>query len=106
MQKVMKRNVSRRWITFTLILCMLLPYIPIRTAAAVIGPEDAVQQSGNSVAYINYYGKGTALLYTPNYSGIKEDILLASYTGISSFSFLYTVKCTMTRGAIIPVSGL
>ena len=46
------------------------------------------QKNGNSVAYPNYYGSGTALIYTPTLDGVKEDILLAKYNGISDFTFL------------------
>ena len=46
------------------------------------------QRNGNSVAYPNYFGSGTALVYTPTLDGVKEDILLAKYNGISNFTFL------------------
>lgn len=46
------------------------------------------QRNGNSVAYPNYYGSGTALIYTPTLDGVKEDILLAKYNGVSDFTFL------------------
>lgn len=47
-----------------------------------------VRQQNGKVAYLNCYGKGTGLIYTPTLSGMKEDILLSSYTGVNSFSFL------------------
>ncbi len=56
--------------------------IPENIAAAT-----AVQQDGK-IAYLNCYGKGTELIYTPTLSGVKEDILLGMYTGVNSFSFL------------------
>lgn len=56
--------------------------IPENIAAAT-----AVQQDGK-IAYLNCYGKGTGLIYTPTLSGVKEDILLSAYTGVNSFSFL------------------
>ncbi|MBQ8358705.1 MAG: DNRLRE domain-containing protein, partial [Oscillospiraceae bacterium] len=46
------------------------------------------QRNGNSVAYPNYFGSGTALVYTPTLDGVKEDILLAKYSGTSEFTFL------------------
>jgi len=46
------------------------------------------QQTENSIIYPNYYGRGVSLVYTPSLSGVKEDILLARYTGINSFTFL------------------
>lgn len=45
------------------------------------------QNNGTSVCYPNYFGTGTLLMYTPTLSGIKEDIVLAHYTGINTFSF-------------------
>ena len=44
--------------------------------------------SDGSVTYTNYYGEGTSLRYTPTLSGIKEDIILSSYNGTNSFSFM------------------
>ena len=42
----------------------------------------------NSVLYDNYFGAGTKLIYTPTLDGVKEDIILTSYRGVNSFSFL------------------
>ena len=42
----------------------------------------------NSVVYDNYFGTGTKLIYTPTLDGVKEDIVLTAYRGISSFTFL------------------
>ncbi|MBQ8165074.1 MAG: RICIN domain-containing protein [Clostridia bacterium] len=51
----------------------------------------ALNSADNSITYENYFGTGTDLRYTPLLSGIKEDIILSSYTGVSSFEFiLYT----------------
>ena len=44
--------------------------------------------SDNSVTYANYFGTGISLRYTPTLSGVKEDIILSSYTGVNQFSFL------------------
>jgi len=41
----------------------------------------------NKVTYNKVFGNGTSLVYTPTLSGVKEDIILQSYTGKSSFSF-------------------
>lgn len=46
------------------------------------------QKSGNTLIYPNYYGKGISLAYTPTLSGVKEDIILTSYTGTNSFTFI------------------
>ena len=45
------------------------------------------QNSGTSVCYPDYFGEGTILVYTPTLSGVKEDVVLAHYTGINTFSF-------------------
>lgn len=42
----------------------------------------------NTVSYTNYFGTGMTLNYTPTLSGLKEEIVLSSYTGVNSFSFL------------------
>ena len=42
----------------------------------------------NTVSYTNYFGTGMTLNYTPTLSGLKEEIILSSYTGANSFSFL------------------
>lgn len=40
------------------------------------------------MVYDNYFGTGTKLIYTPTLDGVKEDIVLTAYRGISSFTFL------------------
>lgn len=52
------------------------------------GGDGAAVLVDNSIIYENYYGRRTALRYTPTLSGVKEEIILAAYTGMSSFSFL------------------
>lgn len=47
-----------------------------------------VEATDNSVTYVNYYGNGMSLRYTPTSSGVKEDILLQAYYGINSFTFM------------------
>ena len=59
-----------------------LKLIPENSLMVVAGKQD-----GNSVLYANYFGKGISLRYTPLLSGVKEDIILASYTGKHSFQF-------------------
>ena len=41
-----------------------------------------------SVAYRQLYGTGTELRYTPTLSGVKEDIILNTYTGQNQFEFI------------------
>ena len=59
-----------------------LKLIPESSLIVVAGKQD-----GNSILYANYFGKGMSLRYTPLLSGVKEDIILASYTGKHSFQF-------------------
>jgi len=47
----------------------------------------AFAESG-AVSYDKAYGEKTSLKYTPLLSGIKEDIVLESYTGATQFSFI------------------
>ncbi len=41
----------------------------------------------DNVTYDSVFGSGISVRYTPMYSGIKEDIILSSYTGTYSFDF-------------------
>ena len=52
------------------------------------GGEGTAVLGDNSIAYKDYYGEGTLLRYTPTLFGVKEDIILAAYTGINSFQFV------------------
>ncbi len=47
----------------------------------------ATQATDSSVTYPNFFGAGMSLVYTPTLSGVKEDIVLESYTGVNSFTF-------------------
>lgn len=47
----------------------------------------AAQNDGNSIVYPNYFGTGMSLMYTPSLDGLKEDIVLSRYTGVTSFAF-------------------
>lgn len=42
----------------------------------------------NSITYAGFFGPETALRYTPLLEGVKEDIILSSYTGQNSFAFI------------------
>ena len=46
------------------------------------------RNENNRIAYPEYYGPGTSLVYTPTLSGVKEDIILAKYSGVKDFTFL------------------
>lgn len=52
------------------------------------GGNGSASLESNSVTYPGYFGAETALRYTPMLSGVKEDIILSSYTGQNSFSFI------------------
>lgn len=57
-------------------------------------PQDGsgeAELQDNTIRYRDFHGQGVHLQYTPMLSGVKEDIVLESYTGVSSFCFvLYT----------------
>ena len=70
-------------------------------------PQNAKQVQGNPVMsercgekvpaflYEGIYGEGTSLYWFPELNGIKEEIVLSSYTGTNRFSFLLsTYGCT------------
>lgn len=42
----------------------------------------------NTVRYVDYYGNGMDLVYTPTLSGLKEDIVLQNYAGKNTFTFM------------------
>ena len=46
----------------------------------------------DSVLYKNVFGQGIGLYYQPTFSGLKEDIILDSYTGVNEFSFLLSTN--------------
>lgn len=50
--------------------------------------NSTVELTDNSVTYVNYFGNGMSLRYTPTPSGVKEDVLLDAYYGINSFTFM------------------
>ena len=46
------------------------------------------QLAEGGVNYPDFFGKGMSLRYTPLLSGVKEDIIQRSYTGVNTFTFL------------------
>ena len=46
-----------------------------------------VQSNDTSVVYPDYFGSGMSLMYTPSLDGVKEDIVLSRYTGVTTFAF-------------------
>lgn len=57
----------------------------------------AAEKRGNTIVYENAFGFGTSLQYTPLLSGIKEDIILSSYTGKNSYDFILETDGLMVR---------
>ncbi len=59
----------------------------------VTQPMDAViNTADNKVTYGRAFGAGVSLKYTPVINGVKEDIILNSYTGENIWSFLLTTN--------------
>lgn len=52
------------------------------------GGSGSARLSDNSILYAGCFGGKTILRYTPMLSGVKEDIILVSYTGQNSFAFV------------------
>ncbi len=52
----------------------------------------AEQKEDNYVYYNGSFGKGSAIRYTPTYTGVKEDIILESDIGLYDFNFLVSAK--------------
>ncbi len=52
------------------------------------GTAAAPRVVNNAAEYTDFYGTDTMLKYTPTLSGVKEDIILESYTGINTFTFI------------------
>ena len=48
---------------------------------------EAAAVTDSTVTYPDYFGDGMSLRYTPTLSGVKEDIILDAYAGVSSFTF-------------------
>lgn len=46
------------------------------------------QRATNRVVYNNAFGQGTKLIYTPAFSGYKEDIIIERYNGCTRYSFI------------------
>lgn len=51
-------------------------------------PMVTTTESNGAVIYNDLFGEGIDARYTPLYNGVKEDIILEAYTGISSFDFM------------------
>lgn len=51
-------------------------------------------ESDNSISYHHAFGENTILKFTPTLSGVKEDIIVESYTDNNEFSFIIETKGT------------
>lgn len=75
-----------------------LAAVPVeaRTAAVQqVAPADA--PAAQAAQYDGVFGPGTGLRYTPMYNGVKEDIVLTKYNGLSVFRF------SLDLGGLVPV---
>lgn len=94
------KNTAEGYVTSKNDVQLVLPLDPldgIRLAysntTVLIVPEGGntnseIELTDNSVTYLNYFGDGMSLRYTPTSCGVKEDVLLDAYYGINSFSFM------------------
>ncbi len=57
----------------------------------------APTSNDNKIIYSDVFGNGINIQYTPLYTGLKEDIILESYTDVSGFSF------TVNTNGLYPV---
>lgn len=64
--------------------------VPIPTISETITTDTTAVLANNKVIYSDVFGTAD-VLYTPLYSGFKEDIILESYNGVNEFNFfVYT----------------
>ena len=63
------------------------------SAAALNKPQSAVKDTAkNEISYQKAFGNNTSLRYVPTIDGIKEEIILSSYTGTTAWRFLATTN--------------
>lgn len=63
------------------------------SAAALNKPQFAVKNAQkNEISYQKAFGNNTSLRYVPTMDGIKEEIILSSYTGATAWRFLATTN--------------
>ena len=64
--------------------------MPVPTISETITTDTTAVLANNKVIYSDVFGTAD-VLYTPLYSGFKEDIILESYNGVNEFNFfVYT----------------
>lgn len=57
-----------------------------------MGEKATAEKKDNAIIYKNVFGIGTSLRYTPNLSGVKEDIILEKDIGKNRFEFTLTAE--------------
>lgn len=63
--------------------------VVIKTTPIISKDTDAkINVSDENIVFAGVFGENTSVVYTPTYSGYKEDIILDAYTGINQFTFL------------------
>ncbi len=75
-----------------------LAAVPVEAQTATVqqvAPADA--PAAQAAQYDGVFGPGTGLRYTPMYNGVKEDIVLTQYNGLSVFRF------SLDLGGLVPV---
>ena len=78
-----------------------LAAVPVEAQTATVqqvAPADA--PAAQAAQYDGVFGPGTGLRYTPMYNGVKEDIVLTQYNGLSVFRFsldLAAMRCSTRR---------
>ncbi|MDL2287425.1 RICIN domain-containing protein [Eubacteriales bacterium OttesenSCG-928-G02] len=60
----------------------------ISSEKVLASTELKAEKANNAINYKNAFGASTRLEYIPQYSGIKENIILDKYTGQTEFSFI------------------
>ncbi len=60
----------------------------LRLTPQSVAEDVAAQTQNGAVIYAGAFGANTALMYTPLFSGVKEDIILFKYIRNPSYSFL------------------
>ena len=64
--------------------------VPISTLSDTVTTNTTAELVNNTISYTDVFGTAD-VLYTPLYSGFKEDIILESYNGVNEFNFfVYT----------------
>ena len=80
---------------------------PVSAAVYAATPKG----EADAVTYNSVFGRDTSVRYTPQYSGLKEEIILSSYTGIYKFDFTVEtggllLVCKMPEGEEIHLDDM